>query len=93
MNAMLKKNGLRVEKTVGKTFFIPKANRSSFKALLENGSTASFISALYKIYVQRLFEYILSADKESFGQLFTFYVKKKVNAATAECRNIVLESR
>ena len=92
MNAMLKKNGLRIEKTVGKTFFIPKANRSSFKALLENGSTASFISALYKIYVQRPFKYMLSTDKESFGQLFTFYVKK-VNAATAEYRNIILESR
>ncbi|HUN55804.1 MAG TPA: class I SAM-dependent methyltransferase [Smithella sp.] len=77
MNALLEKNGLRVDKTVGKTFFIPKASRSSFKALLKNGSTASFISALYKIYIQRPFMYMLSTDKECFGQLFTFYVKKK----------------
>ncbi|HUI45134.1 MAG TPA: class I SAM-dependent methyltransferase [Nitrospirota bacterium] len=74
---MFEKSGLMIQMTLGKTFFLPGANRNSLKILYRHESKATFIRALWKIYIQKPIKYFLSTEKEAFGQLFTFYVRKK----------------
>jgi ubiquinone/menaquinone biosynthesis C-methylase UbiE len=77
MTSMLDKNGFAIKNIVGKTFFLPKANINSLKIFCRHASRARVIWALYKVYIQRPLKYFLSPDKDTFGQLFTFYIKKK----------------
>ncbi|MGC1456585.1 MAG: class I SAM-dependent methyltransferase [Nitrospirota bacterium] len=77
MTRMLDQSGFTVARTAGKTFFIPSVNRQSLRIIIENESKAKFLRALYRISVERPFRYLLSREKEAFGQLFTFYVNKK----------------
>lgn len=77
MTRMLDESGFRVTRTAGKTFFIPSVNRESLKLVFKNESTAKFLWALYRLSVERPIRYLFSREKETFGQLFTFYSNKK----------------
>jgi SAM-dependent methyltransferase len=77
MTRMLDESGFRVDRIAGKTFFIPTVNRQSLKLVLKNESQMKFFGAVYRIVVMRPLRYFLSREKETFGQLFTFYATKK----------------
>jgi len=76
ITALLERNGFAICKTVGKTFFLGSTNRRSLRKLRTEESPHRFLSAIFRIYIQRPFMYVLANDKESFGPLFTFYVRK-----------------
>jgi len=77
MTQMLDESGFRINRTAGKTFFIPSVNKQSLKLVFNNESNAKFLSAVCRIYAERPLRYMLTRNKEAFGQLFTFYANKK----------------
>lgn len=77
LTRMLDESGFRVNRTVGKTFFIPSVNKQSLKLVFDNESKTKFLWAMCRIIVERPLRYLFSREKEAFGQLFTFYAVKQ----------------
>jgi ubiquinone/menaquinone biosynthesis C-methylase UbiE len=77
LTRMLDESGFRVDRAEGKTFFIPSVNKQSLKLVFTNESKAKFLLAICRIYVERPIRYVFSIEKETFGQLFTFYASKR----------------
>lgn len=77
LNAMLQRNNFSVEKTIGKSFFIPRSARNSMRAYKRHRNIIQVCTCLSRIYLWKYLRYLFTGNKKLFGQFITLYARKQ----------------